>query len=158
MNPDRNSPYTEDVRRKITEANKKRVQSEETKAKISASRIKFLQAHPEMVPYRLNHYSKGSSYAEKYWQEVLEKHGIEFTPQLPISVYTLDFAFEKHKIDLEIDGEQHHVDPRIVKSDERRTQYLESLGWKVIRVRWSRFKQLSEEERKKFVQSILSTS
>src|SRR3546814_4629172 len=49
-------------------------------------------------------------------------------------IYSLDFAIIPSKIDLEIDGEQHYVDQRIVDSDKRRTEYLESLGWKTIRV------------------------
>lgn len=58
------------------------------------------------------------------------------------------------KIDLEIDGDQHHLDPRIVESDERRNAYLTGLGWKIIRIRWSDYQKLIDK--KTFVEYILT--
>ena len=50
---------------------KPRKLSEETKKKISESRIKYLKENPDKIPYKLNHYSKGESYPEKYFEEIV---------------------------------------------------------------------------------------
>lgn len=123
----------------------KRPHTEETKKKISESRIKFLRENPDMVPYKLNHYSKGRSYAEEYWKNVLDSRDMIYEEQYQIGPYQLDFAFVDQKIDLEIDGDQHYLDKRVVESDKRRNQYLEELGWKVIRVKWSEYQKLTNK-------------
>lgn len=63
-------------------------------------------------------------------------------------------TIQKNKIDLEIDGEQHYLDSKIAKSDLERTKYLESLGWTVIRIRWSNYQKLTLEEKKKLINDI----
>jgi len=127
--------------------------SEETKSKISKSRIKFLHENPEMVPYKLNHYSKGRSYAEEYWKVILDTNDLQYVEQYQIGPYQLDFAFLDQKIDLEIDGDQHYLDKRVIDSDARRNNYLKDLGWTVIRVKWSEFQKSSNK--KSYVQSII---
>jgi very-short-patch-repair endonuclease len=77
-----------------------------------------------------------------------------YEEQYQIGPYQLDFAFPKKKIDLEIDGDQHHLDPRVVKSDKRRNAYLAELGWKTIRVKWSDYQKLVDK--KAFVEYILN--
>ena len=145
---------SEETREKIIAANKRRTHSEETKKKISEARKKYLLENPDKVPYRLNHYSKGRSYPEEYWKIVLDSNNISYVEQYPIGLYQLDFAILDQKIDLEIDGSQHYCDQRIVESDKRRTEYLESLGWKVIRVNWSEYQKMVDK--KQFVEYILN--
>lgn len=128
--------------------------TEEHKQKISKSRIKFLKENPDKVPYKLNHYSKGRSYAEEYWKTILDSNDLIYEEQHRIGTYQLDFAFLDKKIDLEIDGDQHHLDPRIVKSDIRRNEYLKQLDWTVIRIKWSDYQKLTNK--KEFVDNILS--
>lgn len=130
-----------------------KIHTEETKDKIRISRLAFLQENPHMVPYKLNHYSKGRSYPEEYWKAVLDSNNLIYEEQYQIGIYQLDFAFVDLKIDLEIDGDQHYLDQRIVASDIRRTKYLEELGWKTIRVRWSSYQKL--EDKKQFVDKIV---
>lgn len=48
---------------------------------------------------------------------------------------------------MEIDGEQHYADKKIVEHDKRRCQTLLDLGWKGIRIRWAHFKRLTEEDK-----------
>ena len=145
---------SDETREKIREAAKRRgPMSEETKKKISNSRIKFLHENPHMVPYKLNHYSKGRSYAEEYWKSVLDSNNLVYEEQYQIGSYQLDFAFVADKIDLEIDGDQHHLDQRVVKSDIRRNEYLSSHGWKIIRIKWSDYQKLVDK--KTFVDSII---
>ena len=143
----------EETRKKWSDANKKRGPlSEETKKKISESRIKFLRENPDMVPYKLNHYSKGRSYPEEYWKGILDSHGVSYTEQYQVGPYQLDFVIGN--IDLEIDGDQHYLDKRVVASDKRRNKYLETLGWKTIRVKWSDYQKLVDK--KTFVDGIIS--
>lgn len=147
---------SDETREKMSSASKGRKHSEETKQKISQRRIDFLRENPDMVPYKLNHYSKGRSYPEEYWKAVLDTNGILYTEQYQVGPYQLDFAIVNNltvKIDLEIDGEQHHLDERVVASDKRRNEYLENLGWKIVRVRWSEYQKLVDK--KTFIEYII---
>lgn len=144
---------SEETRKKLSERAKSRIISEETRKKISESRIRYLREHPDQVPYVLNHYSNGPSYAEKYWAEILEKEKIQHIKEHRVAAYSLDFAILDSKIDLEIDGDQHYLDPRIIESDKRRNEYLTNEGWTIIRVRWSDFCRM--EDKPSFVRSIL---
>lgn len=128
--------------------------TEETKNKISKSRKKYLKDNPDKVPYLLNHYSKKQPYSEKYFLEVIENECIDLKYHLQVGLYQLDFYNEEIKFYLEIDGEQHYTDQRIVESDQRRNKYFEKMGWVGMRVRWSNYKKLSLTEKKKVIQSI----
>ncbi|NBT36074.1 MAG: DUF559 domain-containing protein, partial [Betaproteobacteria bacterium] len=129
--------------------------SEETKLKISRARKAYLDAHPEKVPYVINHYSKGPSYPERYFSDIFKSKGIELVEQHQVGRYCLDFALLDKKIDIEIDGEQHYLDPRIQRSDEERTRFLESEKWKVVRVRWSMYQSLTQEQKGSFVEDLV---
>ena len=141
---------------KIRKASIGRKHSQETKDKISRAILKYLSENPDKVPYKLNHYSKGPSYPERYWKKILDKFEIQYTEQYQIHTYQLDFALVGSKIDIEIDGDQHYLDERIVKSDIRRNEYLENLGWTVIRIKWSDYKKLvDKQDRKDYINSII---
>ena len=127
--------------------------TEETKQKISQIRKEYLRQNPDKVPYKLNHYSKGSSYPEKYFEEWLKNNNISYEKEKPISVYRVDYLI--NNIALEIDGEQHYLDERIVLSNKYRDEYLNSIGIKTIRVRWSTYQKLSFEEKQEYLSSLL---
>jgi very-short-patch-repair endonuclease len=55
--------------------------------------------------------------------------GDKFHRQFPIGPFIADFACRKHRLIIEADGGQHTENV----SDQRRTNYLESQGWRVIR-------------------------
>jgi hypothetical protein len=120
--------------------------SDEHKKKISLKRREFLEKHPDKVPYVVNHTSK-ISYPEQYFLECF-KDVTNITFQHRVFRYKLDFANIEEKIYLEIDGEQHYSDQRIVEHDISRTKKLNELGWTCYRIRWSEFKKLSEESKK----------
>lgn len=124
---------------------KGRKHTDTSKKKMSENRIKFLRDNPDKVPYKLNHYSKGSSYAETYWRSILDENRLVYKEQYCVGLYRLDFAFPEILLDLEIDGDQHYLDERVLKSDERRTAYLTALGWTTIRVKWSDFQRLTDK-------------
>ena len=60
-----------------------------------------------------------------------------------------------NNIALEIDGEQHYVDERIVKSNFYRDEYLLSIGIPTIRVRWSHYQKLSDDGKKNYLKDLL---
>lgn len=112
--------------------NKGRKQSEETKLKISKSRKKYLQQHPEQVPYLLNHSSKPSN-PELQFKKMLEENNITgWVYQYQNGIYQYDFAFLDLKIDIEIDGST-HLQEKVKKIDIIRDEFSKSCGWQVIR-------------------------
>lgn len=137
-----------ETREKMKVTNK-RVHTQETKAKISSRRKKYLDENPDKVPYLLNHSSK-QSYPEKYFQEIFENF-LDATFEYSLLRYHIDVAFPSRKVALEIDGEQHYVDKRVVASDIIRDQTLSDLGWSTIRIRWSNYSKLSLEDREQYV-------
>ena len=131
----------------------RRYHSEETKKKISESRKKYLNEHPDKVPFKLNHSSK-ESYPEKYFREWLQKENIFSEREYQVGLYTLDFAWPERKIYLEIDGSQHHLD-WMMKHDEERTKKLSELGWTCIqRIYWPDYQKLSKNEKEKYLNSL----
>ena len=56
--------------------------------------------------------------------------GWKFTRQVPVEPYVIDFAARREKLAVELDGDSHVGREHY---DARRTQFLESLGWKVLR-------------------------
>lgn len=71
----------------------------------------------------------GATEAERLIWLRLRGHRPRFTRQLPVGRYILDLACRSVKLAVELDGGQ-HVDSQ---SDLARTQWLEGLGWRVIR-------------------------
>lgn len=143
---------------KFIPSQKGKLHTEEEKRKISESRKKYLLEHPEKVPYVLNHHSKGDSYPEKYFKEVFNNAEINYNQNYYSNGYFLDFAWPNIKIYIEIDGEQHYVDHRIVEHDKIRTQRLHDLGWRLLtRIRWSEFQRLEQSEKENLVYRLLQT-
>lgn len=127
--------------------------SEETKAKQrKAMREKILRGEME-VPYVHNHSSK-VSFPEQYFMEVFKDLHMEYNYQ--VGLYQLDFALPNERVYVEIDGDQHYTDKRIVAHDIERTQRLKELGWECIeRVRWSNYKKLGPEEQKEYCNKLI---
>ena len=59
-------------------------------------------------------------------------HNLKFKRQQPIGDYIVDFICKEAKIIIEIDGGQHN-EPKNIEYDKSRTEYLNTLGYKVIR-------------------------
>lgn len=127
--------------------------SEDDKKRISKQRKKYLDEHPEKVPYLLNHSSK-ISYPERYFMFVFKKEKIDLEYHIQIGRYQLDFCNLEQKKYIEIDGESHYTDKKTIKIDKERTIFLENIGWRCIRIRWKDYKKLNLEERKKKIQKI----
>jgi very-short-patch-repair endonuclease len=56
--------------------------------------------------------------------------GVRFNRQVPIGPFICDFVSRSLKLVIEVDGGQHDWN---VEDDRRRTEFLESQGYKVIR-------------------------
>ena len=136
-------------------ANKGKKLSNEAKMKISISRKKFLKENPDKVPYKLNHKHK-ETYPEKYFGKILRGFISQYL--IPGTLYCGDFVNPDNKLIIEIDGEQHYVDAKMVKHDEKRYKKLTQLGWNVIRIRWREYCKLNMEERKEVVHDLLEHS
>jgi very-short-patch-repair endonuclease len=70
----------------------------------------------------------------KLWNE-LRAHrlmGLGFKRQMPIGNYIVDFACIQYKLIIEVDGSGHGEDGQICY-DAKRTGYLNSNGWTVLR-------------------------
>ena len=59
-------------------------------------------------------------------------HNLKFKRQQPIGDYIVDFICKEAKIIIEIDGGQHNILENI-DYDTARTEYLNTLGYKVMR-------------------------
>lgn len=149
------------ITRNISEANKlasklhPRKLSEITKNKISIGRKKYLEENPDKVPYKLNHHSNGDSYPERYFKNVFRKRNVVFEEEFPISYYSLDIAIIDKLINIEIDGEQHYLDKRIIESNKKRDAYLNENGWKIIRIRWSEYRKMTFVERTNYIDNLV---
>jgi len=76
-----------------------------------------------------------STYAEVFfWQQVKGRQleGRKFRRQTSVGNYVVDFYCSEEKLVVELDGEV-HFDEEAIKYDEKRTEYLKSMGLRVIR-------------------------
>ena len=55
---------------------------------------------------------------------------VKFTRQVEVGSYYLDFAARRERLAIELDGETHVGREHY---DDKRTEWLESQGWRVIR-------------------------
>jgi very-short-patch-repair endonuclease len=84
---------------------------------------------------RARHLRKNATPAERLlWSALrhLKSRGYHFRRQAPFDRYIVDFACHGAKVIVEIDGSQ-HGDPDHVAHDAKRTRYLNSRGYKVLR-------------------------
>ena len=70
----------------------------------------------------------------KLWYKLREinRQGFQFRQQAPIGPYIADFCDHTAKVVLEVDGGQ-HGEPKGLSADRRRTRWLQSQGYQVLR-------------------------
>ena len=78
--------------------------------------------------------SNGTNVENLMWQLLRNKHfiNLKFRRQHVISPYIVDFYCHELGLVIELDGSQHGTDDA-VEYDAERTQFLEALGFKVVR-------------------------
>jgi len=69
---------------------------------------------------------------KKLWDRLKggQLHGVKFRRQFPIGSFFADFCAPKESLVIELDGSQH---ADMLDRDERRTKFLEGLGYRVVR-------------------------
>ena len=67
------------------------------------------------------------------WYDFLKTYPVRFLRQKVLGKYIADFYCAKANIVIELDGSQHYEDEGLI-NDEKRTEYLEQYGIKVIRI------------------------
>ena len=69
---------------------------------------------------------------QRLWYRLRGKRfdGVKFKRQKPIGPYIVDFVAVNARLVIEVDGSQHDENQ---KYDAKRTRYLESLGFRVLR-------------------------
>ena len=77
-------------------------------------------------------------YSEQFWKKVLDNNNVKYEMNVQVwkpghNDYWLDFLIGN--VDLEIDGAFHNLE-ECVEKDNKRTKWLESLGYKVYRIKW----------------------
>jgi very-short-patch-repair endonuclease len=82
----------------------------------------------------------------RLWAYLRRKHvsGLRFRRQQPIGPYIVDFFCAAAKLIVELDGEQHGTDEAIAY-DVARTEWLESRGYRVVRISNAEFLRDPEE-------------
>ncbi len=68
----------------------------------------------------------------KMWHIILKNIEPRFTRQKIIGRYIVDFYCSKLKLIIEIDGEQHYL-PENEAYENKRTEFLENSGYKILR-------------------------
>jgi very-short-patch-repair endonuclease len=68
----------------------------------------------------------------RLWQKLKRRQvaGVKFRRQQPIGPYIVDFVCLERRVVVEVDGGQHSEQ---LHQDERRSQWLESQGYRVLR-------------------------
>ena len=68
--------------------------------------------------------------AERAIWQLVSRYRPAFTRQLVVAPFIIDLACRQAKLGVEFDGSQHFEQ---AAADQRRTEYLERKGWRVIR-------------------------
>lgn len=68
---------------------------------------------------------------------VLDELGVKYERERRVGRFFIDFAFLDSMIALEVDG-RHHDEKLVKEKDQRKTEYLEKEGWRVVRIKWSK--------------------
>ena len=69
----------------------------------------------------------------RLWYDYLRSFPVRFRRQKVIGHYIVDFYCATAMLVIELDGSQHYENDKIIK-DEKRTEFLNSFGIKVIRI------------------------
>lgn len=66
-----------------------------------------------------------------FWEALKDK--LHLTPQYEIGRYRVDFALERAKVAVEIDGQEYHSSPEQRERDYERENFLKGQGWEIVR-------------------------
>lgn len=111
----------------------------EQKNNIRDARIRYLRENPEKHPWKQK--NKKKSVPCELLKKILTKNELVFQPEYtPIEsdrFYSIDIAFIKNKIGIEVNGNQHYnKDGTLKKYYLDRNNHFKSLGWVIIEVQY----------------------
>lgn len=98
---------------------------------MSTDRYKSLPINTDLREYANKMRKNPTAEERKMWFGYLRYLKPNFHRQRIIGNYIVDFYCPKLNLVVEIDGSQHNLDKEY---DDKRTEYLESLGFSVIRI------------------------
>lgn len=133
-----------EISKKVSDTMKERyphgtqpVISDSIRSKISASMKK---AHAEGRAHNIgkSRWNNLQSYPEIFFSTVIQNEfdDKEYKSEYPLGIYSLDFAWPHKKLCIEIDGEQHQRFDEYKERDLRKDKFIETEGWKVLRIVW----------------------
>ncbi len=76
--------------------------------------------------------NNATDHERRLWMELRNRrfHGLKFSRQIPIGPFICDFVCRRQMLVIELDGGQHSAN---VDADARRTRFIESAGYRVLR-------------------------
>lgn len=116
--------HTEEAKRKISEFRTQWLKNPENRKNYGRGKKSWMELCFEK--WLTENQFKNWEYDKHFWNEVDRKN------------YYADFCFEELKLIIELDGTQHL---KSIEKDAIRDQYLNSIGYKVIRITHKEFKQ-----------------
>lgn len=112
------------------------IHSSETKNKISKAVLNNFKNHPEKYAW-FRRSKNNISYIEKLFINLIKEENLEnkydIIKEYPVYPYFIDFAFENIKVAIELDGNQHLNNDRIL-SDKNKDDLLFQNGWRTLRI------------------------
>jgi very-short-patch-repair endonuclease len=86
----------------------------------------------------MSSHSSHESYPEKWLKKVIQNEFDDknYSYDLQVGHYAIDFAWKEKKLYIEMDGQQHERDLKQKESDIRKDEFLKERGWKVLRIPW----------------------
>ncbi len=91
-----------------------------------------MEKHQEMLVRSQKLRKEMTKEENRLWYQFLRKYPIQFKRQYIIGSYIVDFYCYQARLAVELDGSQ-HCEPEGLNHDLRRTAYLESQGFQVLR-------------------------
>jgi very-short-patch-repair endonuclease len=89
--------------------------------------------HPVILAYAREMRQPQTTAEENLWRVLRNRQtGFKFRRQHPIGRFIVDFYCAEAKLLIEVDGDS-HLEPNQIEYDRARTDYLEDLGYRVIR-------------------------
>ena len=93
------------------------------------------------------------SYAEQYFYDIF----VNCKKHYHVDRYFLDIAYPEYKVYIEVDGEQHKKDPKVVEHDIERTNNLQNIGWILIeRIYWPDYVKMNSADKISYVNTLIS--
>lgn len=114
--------------------------------KFELTRSDWNRGRGNFCSYRCYLTYRGPSTLEEKMERVLNIIGIKFEREIKFKRFHVDFLVDKLKLVIECDGEYWHMMPKIQDRDRRKEEYLESLGYRVLRFSGKMIDKFSDKE------------